>query len=150
MLNVIQLLKEENVSSREKNFKKGLKVNPKEIYLKFTFHFPQKSTFHFEFCGHPSLIWLLTFPMVISNTPYFDLTAKQYFLLETHETHCVEGVCIWRFCGPCFPTFGLNTDGCSVNLCIYYKYLKIRTIKAPNINRFYRAKVNISLKLLID
>ena len=30
MLNVIQL-KEENVSSREKNFKKGLKVNPKEI-----------------------------------------------------------------------------------------------------------------------
>ena len=150
MLNVIQLLKEDNVSSREKNFKKGLKVNPKEIYLKFRFHFPLKFTFHFEFWGQPSLIWLLTFPTVISNTPYFDSTAKQYFLLETNETHCVEGVCIRRFCGPCFPTFGLNTDGYSVNLCIYYKYLKIRTIKAPNINRFYRAKVNISLKLLID
>lgn len=109
-----------------------------------------KFTFHFEFWGQPSLIWLLTFPMVISNTPYFDSTAKQYFLLETNETHCIEGVCIRRFCGPCFPTFGLNTDGFSVNLCIYYKYLKIRTIKAPNINRFYRAKVNISLKLLID
>ena len=144
------MLKEENVSSREKNFKKGLKVNPKEIYLKFRFHFPLKFTFHFEFWGQPSLIWLLTFPTVISNTPYFDSTAKQYFLLETNETHCVEGVCIRRFCGPCFPTFELNTDGYSVNLCIYYKYLKIRTIKAPNINRFYRAKVNISLKLLID
>ena len=43
--------------------------------------------------------------------------------------HCVKSVRIWRFSGPYFPSFGLNTERCSVSLRIQFDSERIQTRK---------------------
>ena len=51
--------------------------------------------------------------------------------------HCLKIVRIRSFSGPCFPTFGLNTERFGVSLRTESKCGKIRTRKTPNMNNFY-------------
>ena len=49
----------------------------------------------------------------------------------------VKRVRIRSFSGQYFPTFGLNTEIYSINLCIQSKWEKIRTRKVPNTATFH-------------
>ena len=52
-------------------------------------------------------------------------------------THCVKSVRIRSFSGLYFPTFGLNTDRCSVSLRIQSECVKGLTRKTPNTDTFH-------------
>ena len=63
---------------------------------------------------------------------YQNITSK----LQLHS-HCVKRVHIRSFSGPCFSTFGLNTDSYGVNLRIQSECGKVRARKTPNMDTFY-------------
>ena len=70
----------------------------------------------------------------------FDFEKKS---LISSNNHYMKSVCIWSFSGPYFPAFGLNTERYREFLRIQSKCGKIRTIKTPNTNIFYAARVKI-------
>ena len=53
-----------------------------------------------------------------------------------------EGVRTQSFSGPCFPSFTLNTEIYSVNVCIEFECRKIRTRKTPNTVSFHAVSTN--------
>ena len=53
------------------------------------------------------------------------------------EQHCVKSVRIRSYFGPRFPSFGLNTERCSISLYIQSEWGKMRTRITPNTDTFY-------------
>ena len=59
----------------------------------------------------------------------------------------MKSIRILSFSGLNFLAFELNTEICRVNLCIQFKYGKIRTRKSLNTDPFYAAKIQIKDRL---
>ena len=59
--------------------------------------------------------------------------------------YCVKSVRIQSFSGPYFPTFGLNTDCCSVYLRIYSEYWKRRIRKNPYTDTIHAVQFTVLL-----
>ena len=51
--------------------------------------------------------------------------------------HCVKSVQMRSFLWSVFPLFRLNTEICGVNLCIQFKYRKIRVSKTSYLDTFH-------------
>ena len=56
--------------------------------------------------------------------------------LKSRGVQCVKSVHIWRFSGPYFAVFGLNTERYGVYLRIQSKCWKMRIRKTPNTDTF--------------
>ena len=80
-------------------------------------------------------------PRCLSNAQFPGIFAKQYNISIT-VSFTVWSVRIWRFSGPCFPAFGLNTERYSTSLRIQSKYGKIRTRKTPSMDTFHALPFN--------
>ena len=58
----------------------------------------------------------------------------------------MKSVGIQSFSGPYFPTFGLNTECCSVYLRIYSEYWKRRIKKNPCTDTFHAVQFTVLLR----
>ena len=58
------------------------------------------------------------------------------------RNHCVKSDRIWKFSGPYFPAFGLNTEGYFISPRIQSERGKIQTRKTPNTDTFYAVKMD--------
>ena len=89
-----------------------------------------------------SLIVLLLF-----ITQSLSRSLKSYWSISTDFLKAknftnAEGVRTQSFSGPCFPSFTLNTEIYSVNVCIEIECRKIRTRKTPNTVSFRVVSTN--------
>ena len=60
--------------------------------------------------------------------------------VDLQVKHCVKSVLIWKFSGPYFLVFGLNTTRYGVSLRIQSKCGKIQTRQIPNTDFFHSVK----------
>ena len=59
------------------------------------------------------------------------------------NVQCLKSVCIWRFYGPYFPTFGLNTERYSVPLRLQCEWVEIQTRNTPNTDTFHTVVLQV-------
>ena len=88
-----------------------------------------------------TMFWTLIFPSAMLNP--FYVSGLFLYSLKTSEnvwfpdlSPCVKNVQIWSFFWSVFPTFELNTEIYTVNLCIQLKYRKIRIRKISLFGHF--------------
>ena len=96
------------------------------------FHFRNISQIMSEICG-------------ISRIKTFNVKIEEEIFAETisatpnirYDSHCVQGVRIWRYSGQFFPAFELNTKRHGVSLRIQSECGKMWTRVTPNTDAFH-------------
>ena len=81
----------------------------------------------------------------ISRIKTFNVKIEEEIFAETisatpnirYDSHCVQGVRIWRYSGQFFPTFELNTKRHGVSLRIQSECGKMWTRVTPNTDAFH-------------